>query len=97
MASRIAKSLNIAAAILGLFCACTMIYGIYNYPYAPIRQRSGTFQDKRGNLFSESEYAGFVRWEYALFISGAGTFALVFAGLLFTRKGRKGTSDDRIE
>lgn len=93
----IAKGLKIAALILGLFFACTMIYGIYNYPYAPIRQRSGTFQDKRGNPFTESEYAGFVRWEYALLISGVGTFALAFAGLLFTRKDRKGTSNGGTE
>ena len=70
-----------------------MIYGIYNYPSAPFRQRAGKFQDKGGNPVSESEYAGFVRWEYALLISGAGTFVFAFAGLLFTRKDRKGAPD----
>lgn len=40
-----------------------MLYGLYNWPAAPLRLRGDKITDKRGTEHSEQDYRRFLVWE----------------------------------
>ena len=51
-------------------------YGIYRWPYAPLRKVDSIYKDKREQCYTSEEYAQFKRWEFAFLAFGL-PFALV--------------------
>lgn len=74
--ARILGGLTIAAALLA---AATLVYGIVNFPDAPLRSTDRGYVGKGGTPRTEADYAAFQRWETTLFVVFPSTFALAFA------------------
>ncbi len=63
----------------GLLAAATMLYGIYNFPDAPLKQTPSGYAGKHGTLRTQGDFEAFVRWEKAMFIVFPSVFVLGFA------------------
>jgi hypothetical protein len=74
--ARLLLWLTIAACLLA---AATGIYGIHNFPDAPIRKTAGGYVGKIGKPHTQEDYEAFIRWEKAMFIVFPSAFALGFA------------------
>jgi hypothetical protein len=62
-----------------------MVYGIFRYPYAPIRHRDGGYVDRTGGTFPSESFPAYHLWEQALYISFAGTLISMLVVWLITR------------
>ncbi len=65
LVTRTLLMLTIAASLLA---AATMVYGIYYFPDAPIRQTDGGYVSKVGRPSTQEEFDAFLRWEKAMFL-----------------------------
>jgi hypothetical protein len=91
--ARILLVLTIAACLLA---GATMVYGIYNFPDAPIRQTEGGYAGKGGKPRTQEDFEAFVRWEKAMFIVFPSALLLGFAfGITDARQRRKRKSSRR--
>jgi hypothetical protein len=91
--TRILLVLTIAACLLA---GATMVYGVYNFPDAPIRQTGGGYAGKGGKPHTKEDYEAFVRWEKAMFIVFPSAFLLGFVfGITDARQRRKRKSSER--
>lgn len=84
-------TLTLISALLG---AATGIYGIYNFPDAPLRQRGDIYTGKGGQPRTDADYERFLLWKNALFGAFGSTFLLgfSFAVLDAREKRRRGLS-----
>jgi hypothetical protein len=64
--ARLLLVLTIAAC---LCAAATGVYGIYNFPDAPIRLKGTGYVGKGGGAHTREEFDAFVLWERAMFIA----------------------------
>ena len=65
----------ISVLAIALFVA-TAAYGIYRWPYAPLRKVDSIYEDKRKQRYTFEEYTKFKTWEFAFLAFGL-PFALV--------------------
>jgi hypothetical protein len=73
-----------------LSAAAVGIYGIYNFPDAPVREKADGYAGKYGKPYTKEDFEGFVIWKKSLFASFAATFTLGFTlALLETRERRQ--------
>ena len=73
-----------------LSAAAIGVYGIYNFPDAPLRQNGDVYTGKRGQPRSREDFERFNLWKNALFGSFGSTFLLGFAfAALDTREKRR--------
>lgn len=91
--ARILLILTITACLLA---GATMIYGVYNFPDAPIRQTKDGYAGKRGKPRTQEDFEAFLRWEKTMFIVFPSAFLLGFAfGITDARQRRKRKSSRR--
>lgn len=74
--ARLLLALTMAACLLA---TATGIYGIYNFPDAPIRKTAGGYAGKGGKPHTQEDYEAFILWEKAMFIVFPSGFTLGFA------------------
>jgi hypothetical protein len=76
LVARILLALTIAACLLAVV---TMIYGIYNFPDAPIRRTAEGYQGKGGRARTQADYEAFVVWGKAMLVVFPSAFVFAFA------------------
>ena len=88
---RFLLALTIAACLLA---AATGLYGVYNFPDAPIRQmQEGLYLGKGGQPHTLEEFERFILWERVMFVVFPSAFVLGFAfAITDSMKRRKRTS-----
>ena len=75
--SPVTKVLLALTLLACLAAAGTGIYGIYNFPDAPIRQtETGVYVGKGGKSHSRDDYEAFLAWKQAMFIAFPAAFIL---------------------
>ncbi len=72
------KALGWLFLISTLAAAAIGIYGIYNFPYAPLREKNGAYYGKYDTPVTKEDYERYVVWMPALFIAFGTTFTLGF-------------------
>ncbi|HEU4596001.1 MAG TPA: hypothetical protein VFS10_12740 [Pyrinomonadaceae bacterium] len=77
--SRALLWLTLAACLVA---GATLVYGIYYFPDAPLRQTAGGYAGKQGNPRTREDFEAFVRWERTLFIAFPTAFVLAGAHAL---------------
>jgi hypothetical protein len=77
--SPLVKALLALALISCFFAIGTGIYGVYNFPDAPLRQKGEVYTGKRGQPRTREDFERFTLWQKALFISFGSTFLLAFS------------------
>lgn len=84
---RLLLALTIATCLLA---AATMIYGIYNFPDAPIRQTDGGYLGKGGKHHTQDDFEAFILWRNVMFIIIPSVFGLGLAfGIIDSIQRRK--------
>ena len=79
--------LILALTLISALCAiATGIYGVYNFPDAPLRPSGNGYVGKRGSPHTQAEYEAFQTWKRALLITFPTTFILGFAFAIADRK-----------
>jgi hypothetical protein len=82
--------LTIAACLLAV---ATGLYGVYNFPDAPIRQGKGVYIGKGGKPHTQEEFEAFILWQQAMFIIFPSAFVLGFGfGIADAMQRRKRSS-----
>ena len=85
--TRILLALTIVASLLA---AATMVYGIYHFPDAPIRQRAGAYVGKGGTARTQKDFEAFLNWEKTMLIVFPAVFVFGFGfGLADVMQRRK--------
>ena len=74
--ARILLVLTIAVCLLA---AATGLYGVYNFPDAPIRQTGSGYVGKGGKPHTREEFERFILWQQVMFIVFPSAFVLGFA------------------
>lgn len=74
------KALGWLFLMSALTAAAIGIYGIYNFPYAPLREKNGAYYGKYDTPVTKTDYERYVVWMPSLFVSFGGTLTL---GLTF--------------
>ena len=85
--ARILGALTIAAALVA---AATLIYGIVNFPDAPIRPTARGYTGKTGTTRTEEDYRAFQQWETALLVVFPTAFGLGLAYAIASGRRRSG-------
>ena len=62
-----------------LVAAGTGIYGVYNFPDAPIRQTAEGYRGKGGKAHTLDEFEKFVVWKRTMFVTFPSAFLFGFA------------------
>jgi hypothetical protein len=62
-----------------LLAAATGIYGVYNFPDAPIRQTESGYAGKGGKAHTKEEFERFILWKQVMFIAFPVSFAFGLA------------------
>ena len=69
--------------------AIAMLYGVFCYPYAPIRLRDdGFYRDKSGRQFTEAQFRRFTIWERCL-LTSFGVLAASSIALALSQRRRR--------
>jgi hypothetical protein len=85
----------LARVLLGLTIAACLsavgagVYGVYNFPDAPIRQAAGGYVGKYGKPHTREEFEAFVLWKSVMFVAFPSAFVLGFAFALADGAGRR--------
>ena len=88
--SPLVKTLGWLCLLSALIAAGVGIYGIYNLPYAPIRERGGAYFGRYDTPSTKEDYEKYQIWSKAFFISFGVTFTLGFSfAALDSRERRK--------
>ena len=74
--ARALRALTVAACLV---VAAALVYGVYYFPDAPIRQTAGGYAGKHGAPRSREDFEAFVRWERTMFIAFPVAFVSGFA------------------
>jgi hypothetical protein len=85
----LATTLLVLTILAAASAAVTFVYGIYNFPDAPIRPSAGGYVGKGGKPHTAEEYERFLLWERALLITFPAAFLAGFAYEFSTRRKRK--------
>ena len=80
---------NFICVILIVIVVLIMIFGIFKWPDAPIRQTPGGFVGKTGGAHTREDYELFKLWEKSLLVSVPLAFAVNFIAALAKRKRKK--------
>lgn len=79
--------LTIAACLLA---AATMLYGVYNFPDAPIRQTLGGYAGRTGKPHTRDDFEAYALWIKATLIIVPAAFVLGFAfAIADSKRGRR--------
>lgn len=85
----LARVLLMLTVVAVLLAAATMIYGIYNFPDAPIRQTESGYEGKGGKPRTQADYRAFIFWGKAMFIIIPSAFVLGFAFVMIDSRRRR--------
>ncbi|MGI9056331.1 MAG: hypothetical protein ACR2F2_11080 [Pyrinomonadaceae bacterium] len=77
--SPLVKTLGWLCLLSALIAAGVGVYGIYNLPYAPIREGGGVYYGSYDTPSNREDYEKYQIWSKAFFISFGVTFALGFS------------------
>lgn len=75
-AARVLLALTIVAAVLA---AATLVYGIFTFPDAPIRETASGYTGKGGTARTQGDFERFVAWKTAMLTIVPSAFVLAFA------------------
>lgn len=71
--------ITLAATLLsGALAVGSMVYGIYYFPDAPLRESATGYENKSGKPRTRQEYQAFVVWQRVLVSAFVATFAYGF-------------------
>jgi cytochrome c-type biogenesis protein CcmH/NrfG len=84
--TRLLLALTIIAAVCA---AATGIYGVWNFPDAPLRFRDGGYVGKTGKAHTQAEYEAYTAWKGVLLIVFPSAFILGFAFALADSRSRR--------
>lgn len=84
--ARILLVLTITACLLA---GATMIYGVYNFADAPIRQTNSGYAGKGGKPHTKEDFEAFLRWEKTMFIVFPSAFLLGLAFAITNARQRR--------
>ncbi|MGB7925680.1 MAG: hypothetical protein WCF57_20745 [Pyrinomonadaceae bacterium] len=84
--ARLLLALTVAACLLA---AATALYGIYNFPDAPLRQTAGGYAGKGGTPRTQDDYEAFIRWEKAMLTVFPTAFVIGFAFVITDSRQRR--------
>ena len=89
----LARLLLVLTIVACLLAAATMLYGVYNFPDAPIREAGGAYVGKGGKPHTRDEFEAYVLWGNAMFIVVPTAFVLGFAfAIADSKRGRRSAS-----
>ena len=83
------KMLGWLCLMSALIAAGVGAYGIYNLPYAPIRERGGAYYGRYDTPSTKADYEKHQIWSKAFFISFGVTFTLGFSFVALDSRERK--------
>jgi hypothetical protein len=87
---RLLLVLTIATCLLA---AAAMLYGVYKFPDAPIRQTDAGYVGRGGEPHTQEDFEAFIRWRKVMFVIIPSAFVCGFAfGVTDSRQRRKRTS-----
>ena len=72
-----------------LFAAGTGIYGVYNFPDAPIRQTADGYVGKGGKAHTQEDFDAFNLWKRVLFVAFPSAFVLALAFVIADGRKRR--------
>lgn len=85
--TRVLLALTLLACLLAV---ATGIYGVYNFPDAPIRQTDAGYRGKTGTVRTRADYESYLKWKSALLVTFPAVFVFGFAfAIADTREKRK--------
>lgn len=64
-------------------------YGIYNFPYAPLREKNGVYYGRYNTPSTKTDYERYKVWEKAFFASFAASFTLGFSFMIWDSRLRR--------
>jgi hypothetical protein len=83
------RLLLVLTIVACLLAAGTMLYGVYNFPDAPIRQAESEYVGKGGRPRTQDEFEVFSLWRKAMFIIIPSVFVLGFAFVITNSRRRR--------
>ena len=86
MFTRLLLLITIVACVLA---AATMLYGIYNFPDAPIRQANGGYVGKGGKPHTRDDFDAFILWGKAMLVVVPSVFVFGFAFVVADSRQRR--------
>ena len=92
--SRLLLALTMAACVLA---AAAMLYGIYNFPDAPIRPAGGGYVGKHGKPHTRDDYEAFILWGKVMLAVVPSVFVLGFAFAITDSRQRRKRASQRPE
>jgi hypothetical protein len=90
--ARVLLALTIAACLLAV---ATGVYGIYNFPDAPIRQTGNGYAGKHGKPRTAEEFEKFVLWQKVMFVVFPAAFIFGFGFAIADSRRRKNLAQRR--
>ena len=87
--SPLVKTLGWLCLFSAIAAAGVGAYGIYNLPYAPIRERGGAYYGRYDTPSTRENYEKYQIWSKAFFISFGAAFTLGFAFAALDLRERK--------
>ena len=67
-----------------------LIFGLAAFPYAPIRPEGESFVNKKGTVFTETQYRHFKVWEATYLFMSLAVFSLAAGKVIYRRFRRQG-------
>lgn len=86
----LARVLLVLTIVACLSAAGVGVYGVYNFPDAPLRRAGEGYVGKHGKPHTREEFESFVRWKSAMLVVFPSAFVLAFAFALADGAGRRG-------
>jgi hypothetical protein len=86
---KLARMLLMLTIVACLLATATMLYGIYHFPDAPIRQTESGYVGKGGKPRTQADYEAFIFWWKAMFIVTPSVFVLGFAFVIVDSRRRR--------
>lgn len=82
--------LLLALTVVAAMCAvATGIYGVYNFPDAPLRFKDGGYVGKTGKARTRADYEAYTAWKGRMLIVFPSVFILGFAFALADSRSRR--------
>ena len=75
----LARVLLVLTLVACLSAVGAGVYGVYNFPDAPIRRAGEGYVGKYGKPHTREEFEAFVRWKSVMFVAFPSAFVLAFA------------------
>lgn len=87
--SPVARFLLMLTLVACLLAVATGVYGVYNFPDAPIRQSGNGYVGKGGKPHTQEDFEAFLLWKTVMFSMFPAVFVLGFAFVVIDANQRR--------